>query len=66
MRTALGSNRAEYGRARTLTTMIRMGLAADGMKMDEILAVKLPRKVADLQAYYSEMYIRLKAEGKMK
>ena len=66
MRSALGSNRAEYGKARNLTMMIRMGLAADGLKMNEIMAVKLPRKVRDLADYWSKMYIRLKAEGKMK
>jgi len=66
MRYALGSNRAEYGRKKELTMQIRMGLLMQGLTLEDACKVKLPRRIAELEAFWRELYEHLKGEGKIK
>jgi hypothetical protein len=66
MRYALGSNRAEYGQKKALTTQIRMGFILQGLTLEDACKVKLPRRISELREYWNDLYIHLKAEGKIK
>ena len=63
MQHALGNARAPYGRRYQLVMQIRIGLSKQGVPMQEVLATKLPKKVADLEAYWLKLYGELKEEN---
>jgi hypothetical protein len=63
MNRALGSNRAEYGRRRNLIMLIRMDFVTQGMSLADAVAVKLPRKVGELEEYYQRIHQQVKDAG---
>jgi hypothetical protein len=66
MRYSLGSNRAEYGQKKELTMQIRMGFIMQGLTLEDACKVKLPRRIAELKAFWTSLYNHLKAEGKVR